>query len=183
MRPRKRAGGHAIGLRIGDRRQPRLAERAAHLVVGDVAQDLGDRLLDAAKPRAQLVGAARDLDMAVARLGGGALGDGDALLGGTLGRARRLARALGLAPRRFGHAALMRAGLLDAGLLGVAGGGEPARLGLDARLGLGVLGRDAVDLLADLGQPVALAEPHRRRRRRAGAHACSRPSATPRRRA
>ena len=123
-----------------------------------------------AKPRAQLVGAARDLDMAVARLGGGALGDGDALLRGPLGRARRLARALGLAPRRFGHAALVRAGLLDAGLLGVAGGGQPARLGLDARLGLGVLGRDAVDLLADLGQPVALAEPHRRRRRRAGAH-------------
>ena len=117
--------------------------------------------------------------MPVARLGGGALGDGDALLGGPLGRARRLARALGLAPRRFGHRALMRAGLLDAGLLGVAGGGEPARLGLDARLGFGVLGRDALDLLADLGQPVALAEPHRRRRRRAGAQHVAVPAPYP----
>ena len=57
-----------------------------------------------------------------------------ALLGGALGGARRLARVLGLAPRGFGHRAFMRAGLLDAGLLGIAGGGEPARLGLDARL-------------------------------------------------
>ena len=35
--PAQSAGGHAVGLRIGDRRQPRLAERPAHLGVGDVA--------------------------------------------------------------------------------------------------------------------------------------------------
>ena len=59
---------------------------------------------------------------------------------------------------------------------------RPARRFLSStlRLRLGLLGDDAVDLLADLGQPVALAQAHRRRRRRAGAHACSRPSATPR---
>ena len=34
----------------------------------------------------------------------------------------------------------------------------------------GLLGHDAVDLLADIGQPVALAEAHRRGRRRAGPH-------------
>ena len=108
------AGGRAVGLGVGDRRQPRLAEGAAHLGLGDVAHDLGHRLLGAGKPRAQLVGAARHLGMPVARLRGGALGLAMALLRGALGRAGRLARFLrscAAPPRR---PALVRARLLDA---------------------------------------------------------------------
>ena len=73
----QRARRDPVGLGIGDRRQARLAEGAAHLGVGDVAHHLGRRLLDAAEPRAQLIGAARHVGVPVARLGRGALGGGD----------------------------------------------------------------------------------------------------------
>ena len=53
---------------------------------------------------------------------------------GALGGARRLAGILRLAPRRIGHGALVRTSLLDAGLLGVAGGGEKTRFGVHSRL-------------------------------------------------
>ena len=148
----QRARAHAVGLGVGDRRQARLAEGAAHLGVGHVGHDLGDGLLDAAQPRAQLVGAAGDVGVMLARLRGVGFGGGDGALHGTLGRTRGLARALGLGARGFGHGALVRAGLFDAGLLRVARGGERNGLGVGTRLVQGMLGGDGIDLQADLGQ-------------------------------
>ena len=170
MRTRSAPASSAIGLGVGDRRQARLAEGAAHLDVGDVAHHLGHRRLDAGEARAQLVGATGDLDVTVARLRGQALGGADGRLGGALGGAGRLAGILRLAARGIGHAALVGAGLVDTGLLGIAGRGEPGLLGIDAGLLDRLLGDDAVDLVADFGQAVALAQPHRGGRRRAGAH-------------
>ena len=166
----QRAGGDAVGLGVGNRRQPGLAEGAAHLGVGDVARDLDLRLLDAGEARAELVGAARHLGVAIARCGRSPLGGGDGGLGGALGRPGRFAGILGLAPRGLGHVALVLARLLDAGPLGIARGGEPARFGIDAGLFGRLFDHDGVDLLADLGQAVALAEPHGGARRRTGAH-------------
>ena len=173
----QRARGDAVGLGVGDRRQPRLAEGAAHLGVGDVAHDLGHRLLDAGQARAQLVGAARHVGVPVARLGGGALGGGD----GAPARARSAARVASPASCALRRAASATArscarACSTRRLLGIAGRGERGRFGVDLRLRARLLGRDGVDLLADLGQPVALAEPHRRRRRRAGAHGVAVPA-------
>ena len=114
--------------------------------------------------------------MTVARLGRGTLGGGDVGLRGALGGASGSPASCVLRRAASATAALVHAGLLDAEFLGLAGRGEPARFGVDPRLGLGLLGGDTVDLLADLGQAVALAEPHRRRRRRAGAHGVAVPA-------
>ncbi|MGZ5716107.1 MAG: hypothetical protein ACXWIG_18290 [Caldimonas sp.] len=48
----------------------------------------------------------------------------------------------------------MRPGLFDRRLLGIAGRGERGRFRLDRGLGARVLGGEAIDLLAQLGQPV-----------------------------
>jgi len=53
--------GDAVGLGIGSRRQPRLAEGTAHLGIGHVALDLGHRLFGGGHAGAQLVGAASDV--------------------------------------------------------------------------------------------------------------------------
>ena len=86
--------------------------------------------------------------------------------------AARVASPASCALRRDASATCrsLRRALLDAELLGLARRGQPALLVVDLGLCLGLLGHDAVDLLADIGQPVALAEAHRRGRRRAGAH-------------
>src|SRR6185312_15689918 len=81
-----------------------------------------------------------------------------------------LARLLGLAARRFGDFSLVPTRLLDAEPLGLARGIEPTLLVVDLALHLGLLGDHAVDLLADIGEAIALAQAHRRRRRRTGAH-------------
>ena len=70
----------------------------------------------------------------------------------------------------------MRPGLLDGVLLGVAGGGERRRFGLQCSLRGRMLVGEAVDLLAKLGQPVALAQPHGGRRGRAGPHGVAVPA-------
>ena len=138
----QRAGGHAVGLGVGDRRQARLAEGAAHLGIGDVAHDLGHRLLDAGEARAQLVGAARHLGVPVARLRWPRARPA-AMASCAARSAARVASPASWVLRRAASAtcALVRARLLDAGLLGIARGGEPALLGVDACLRLGLLGR------------------------------------------
>ena len=108
--------------------------------------------------------------MAVAGGRGRTFGGGNGALRGAFGGARGLAGILGLAPCGIGHIALVLARLLDAGPFGGAGGREPDRLGIDARLLGGLFDDDAVDLLAELGQPVALAEAHGGGRGRAGTH-------------
>ena len=82
-----------------------------------------------------------------------------------------------LAPRRLGHRALVRARLLDA-RSSRHRGPRPARPLRSRRCAWAVACSAAtrVDLLADLGQPVALAQAHRRRRRRAGAHGVAVPA-------
>ena len=74
-----------------------------------------------AEPRAQLIGAAGHFGVPVACLGGGVLGSRDGGLRRAFGGTGCFAGILALAPRRLGHRALMRAGLLDGGLLGLAG--------------------------------------------------------------
>ena len=71
------SGGDAVGLGVGNRRQPRLTEGAAHLGIGEVVSDLGHRLGGGGHAGAQLIGAAGDVGMTVARLGRDLLGDGD----------------------------------------------------------------------------------------------------------
>ena len=166
----QRARRHAVGLGVGDRRQARLAEGTAHLAVGDIGQDLGHRLLDTGQARTQLVGAAGDVGVMLARLGRIGLRGSDRTLHGALGGTRRFTRTLGLGARRLGHGALVRPGLLDAGLFSVARGGERDGLGIGAGLILRVFGGDAVDLRADLRETIALAEAYGGRRRRTGAH-------------
>ncbi len=166
----QRARGDPVGLGVGDGRQAGLAEGAAHLGIGDVAHDLGHCLLDAAEPRPQLIGAARHVGMAVARFGGRALGGRDGLLRRAFGGTGRLACILRFTPRRVDHGALVRPGLLDGRPLGIARRGKRCRFRLDRALRGGVFGGEAIDLLAKLGQSVALAQPHGGRRRRAGPH-------------
>ena len=180
----QRARGDAVGLGVGDRRQARLAEGAAHLGVGDVAHDLGRRLLDAAEPRAQLIGAARHVGVPVARLGRGALGGGDGVLRRALGGAGRFARILRLAPRRVGHRALVRARLLDARSSRHRGPrpAQPASASTRA-WAVSLFGRRprrSAGGSRPAGCAGSAAPPPSTARRRAW---CSRPSATPRRRA
>jgi len=72
-----------------------------------------------------------------------------------LGGARGFTGILALAPCRLGDLALRSAGLLDAGLLGITRRAKSASFDVDALLRLGLLGCDRVDLMADIGQPIA----------------------------
>ena len=85
--------------------------------------------------------------MTIARRGRAALGGSDGCLGAAFGRTGCFARILGLAPRGRSNIAFVLAGLLDARPLGIARGGEPDRLGVDARLFGSLFDDDVVDLL------------------------------------
>jgi hypothetical protein len=110
--------------------------------------------LDAGEPRAQLVGAARHLGVAIARLARPRARPARWRLRARSARARRLARILGLAPRGLGDARSCCARLLDAGLLGVARAASQRVSVVDRGLRRGLLGDRPLDLLADLGQAV-----------------------------
>ena len=140
------------------------------------------RLLGGAGACATWLGAARHLGMMVARLGCQHARPRRSSVC-AVRSAVRVASPASWVLRRAASAtcALVRPRLLDAELLGLARGGEPAPLRRrPCALASACSLDDAVDLLADIGEAVALAEPHRRAstaRRRAW---CSRPSATPR---